>query len=88
MAKYNQGFWRSDWINLPNWVKPELAKPIYWVHLLIIYIVFEVILTLWTTVTYKLPLTFDAVQFFFLALIIIPALAIGDFIAHTILQLD
>ena len=65
--------------NKPNWLKPELNEPLYWVHLVIIAVVVLGALQYFKggemltimNVVYSIPL-----------------LALGDMIAHTVLGLD
>jgi hypothetical protein len=62
-----------------KWLKPELDQPIYWVHLGIIATVVLGLLQVW-----KGGDMFSVKN----VLMSIPLLAIGDTIAHTVLQLD
>jgi hypothetical protein len=65
--------------NKPNWLKPELNEPKYWLHLLVIA---GVVLGLLQYFTGGEMLTLKNVLWS------IPLLAIGDLVAHTLLQLD
>lgn len=65
--------------NKPNWLKPEINEPIYYVHVAVIAFVTLGILQLWKggemlsvmNVLYSIPL-----------------ITLGDLVAHTILRMD
>ena len=63
----------------PKWLKPEINELKYWVHLAILATVVLGILQY---------LTGDSILTIKNVLWLIPILAIGDLIAHTILKLD
>jgi hypothetical protein len=65
--------------NKPNWVKPEINEPKYWLHLGIIAFIILGILQLWKG---GQMLTLNN------WLVSIPLIGVGDFFAHTILKLD
>jgi len=65
--------------NKPHWIKPELNELKYWLHLLIIAVI---ILGILQYLKGGEMLTIINI------LGSIPLLAVGDLIAHTILQLD
>ena len=65
--------------NKPRWIKPELNEPKYWLHLVIIAVIVLGILQYFKGGEMLTILN---------VLWSIPLLALGDFIAHTILQLD
>lgn len=62
-----------------KWLKPELDEPKYWLHLVVIAVI-----------------VLGALQYFYggnmltmkNVLVSIPLLALGDMVAHTLLQLD
>lgn len=65
--------------NKPNWLKPELNEPLYWLHLVILATVALAILQYF----------FGGNMFTFWNVIkSVPILAVGDTAAHSILQLD
>jgi hypothetical protein len=65
--------------NKPNWLKPEINEPVYWLHLIILATVALGILQYF----YKGDmLTVMNV------LKSVPILAAGDLVAHTLLKLD
>lgn len=63
----------------PNWLKPELEKPIYWLHLVILATVALGILQYF----YKgdMLTVMNVIKS-------VPILAAGDVVAHTLLKLD
>ena len=63
----------------PNWLKPELNEPKYWVHILILAVVVVQIMS-WFGYCAGLQLS--------LILKLGLAIAIADTIAHTILQMN
>jgi len=63
----------------PEWLKPEINVPIYYLHLIILAIVTLGILQWWKG---GQMLTVNNV------LMSVPLLTAGDFAAHTILKLD
>lgn len=65
--------------NKPEWLKPEINDPIYWVHLVILAAVVLGLLELW-----KGGDMFSVKN----VLYSIPLLAAGDLVAHTVLGLD
>lgn len=65
--------------NKPKWLKPEVDKPIYYLHVLILASVVLGILQIW-----------KGGEMFTLRNVLwsVPLLTIGDIIAHTLLKLD
>lgn len=69
-----------------KWLKPELDEPKYWLHLVILAAV-----ALWVIdcfVTKSLVRSFDDMWNLHNILYSVPALALGDAVAHTSLKLN
>lgn len=66
--------------NKPKWLKPELNEPKYWLHLVILS----------TVVLFILQRIYPSSEMLTIknVLLSVPILALGDFIAHTSLQLE
>lgn len=65
--------------NKPDYIKPEINEPIYYLHLVILSVVVLGLLQYFTNIDI---LTIKNV------LLSIPLLTLGDLLAHTILQLN
>lgn len=63
----------------PDWIKPEINEPIYYLHLLVLSFVALGLLEIFVS---KGMFTVKNV------LLSVPLLLAGDFVAHTILQMD
>lgn len=63
----------------PKWLRPELDKPVYYIHLVILAAVTLGVLQLW-----------QGGNMFSIknVLISVPILALGDAVAHTVLGMD
>ena len=79
LLKKLRKFLMKERFKLPKWVKPELNTLMYWVHLIIIA---AVVLGL-------LQLFFGGSMFLIKNIFLsVPFLAVGDFLAHSLLKLD